>query len=120
MFDYASRLGKPRGDAEVADSYEPPWVAGDEGSYFWQRIRAPYLLRRNELACRSLFGGEIRPKPSIHAAFSEVSPAVDLTIMQAASHLHNLGIALVTHPIQEIARGHADQDSIQIRETDGD
>jgi hypothetical protein len=31
-------------------------------------------------------------KPAIHETFSELSPTVDPTIMQAAGHFHNLGI----------------------------
>jgi UrcA family protein len=42
-------------------------------------------------------------KPAIHEPFSQLSPAVDLTIMQAAGHLHNLAIMFRPLPTKEIA-----------------
>jgi hypothetical protein len=99
MFVYASLLGKLRRFAatlKIADCEEPPPVAV-MGGYF----AAVHLNRE-----RARTAAKHDPRPPIHAAFSEVSPAVDPTIMQAAGHLHNLGIMfsrVFAHPILETA-----------------
>jgi hypothetical protein len=49
----------------------------------------------------ALLVSDSRRKPPIHASFSELSRALDPTIMQVASHLHNLGIVfrrVLSHP----------------------
>src|SRR5271156_7174653 len=95
MFVHASRLGKQSrfsAGLKTGESYEPLQATRRRrgGSFLGSDLKsfaAPHPNRGT-----ALLKGVSPLKPAIHEAFSELSRVVDATIMQAAGHLHNLGI----------------------------